>query len=312
MFGARDLALFLPDKAGDAHSLRHTELNEEEIFEPLKPKIDNSKKVVRYFPGKAPIWLDDGAISSSFVTSSSSEVKNDTNINSTLDRRLQRINKSNEPVSNRGRRRIYEAEVIVDSENHNEEINEPFKTNDQEDDFIMNEDDDEDEEDIVARRNRIKSKMQSIEKSRDSVAQSSSSSSHPSTMTHNNNSESEYETDSDESSEEDTKMKKPVFVPRNNRETLKEQERKIEVQLELEKQKSIQEQGRKQQTREMVADSIRRNEESAFANLNQDNDEGRPDDTDEPDDDDEEVIKILSQYSATFILFPPQYLECIF
>ena len=51
----------------------------------------------------------------------------------------------------------------------------------------------------------------------------------------------------------------------------------------------IQEKGRKQQTREMVADSIRRNEESALANLNLDTDEGRPDDTDDPDDEDEEV-----------------------
>ena len=59
-------------------------------------------------------------------------------------------------------------------------------------------------------------------------------------------------------------------------------------QRELEKQKMIQEKGRKQQTREMVADSIRRNEESALANLNLDTDEGRPDDTDDPDDEDGE------------------------
>lgn len=53
-FTGRDLALLLPDKL----DVRNAE-GEKDLFEPLKPKVDQSKKVTRYFPGKAPTWVGD-------------------------------------------------------------------------------------------------------------------------------------------------------------------------------------------------------------------------------------------------------------
>jgi hypothetical protein len=50
-FTGRDLALLLPDKI----DLNDGE-GEKDLFEPLKPRIDQSKKVGRYFPGKTPNW----------------------------------------------------------------------------------------------------------------------------------------------------------------------------------------------------------------------------------------------------------------
>jgi hypothetical protein len=55
-FTGRDLALLLPDKL----DVRNAE-GEADNFEPLKPKVDVTKRVTRYFPGKAPVWVgDDG------------------------------------------------------------------------------------------------------------------------------------------------------------------------------------------------------------------------------------------------------------
>ena len=51
-FTGRDLALLLPDK----FDVRNAE-GEKDTFEPLKPKIDQTKRVTRYFPGKAPVWV---------------------------------------------------------------------------------------------------------------------------------------------------------------------------------------------------------------------------------------------------------------
>lgn len=57
-FTGRDLALLLPDK----FDVRNAE-GEKDMFELLKPKIDQTKRVTRYFPGKAPVWVaDDGQL----------------------------------------------------------------------------------------------------------------------------------------------------------------------------------------------------------------------------------------------------------
>ena len=57
-FTGRDLALLLPDK----FDVRNAE-GEKDMFEPVKPKVDQTKRVTRYFPGKAPVWVaDDGQL----------------------------------------------------------------------------------------------------------------------------------------------------------------------------------------------------------------------------------------------------------
>jgi hypothetical protein len=62
-FTGRDLALLLPDKL----DVRNAE-GEADNFEPLKPKVDVTKRVTRYFPGKAPVWVGDDGMPCQFVS----------------------------------------------------------------------------------------------------------------------------------------------------------------------------------------------------------------------------------------------------
>lgn len=50
-FTGRDLALLLPDKLDVRNAA-----DEKDNFKALKPKVDLSKKVTRYYQGKAPTW----------------------------------------------------------------------------------------------------------------------------------------------------------------------------------------------------------------------------------------------------------------
>ena len=281
--------------------MRHTELNEEEVFQPLQPKKDDSKKVVRYFSGKAPVWLDNSTSISSNSAQSTIGIKEGGNKEIVVDRRLRRLAKTESPPpAERGRRRIYEAEVIADDDENIKDHTEQMKAevNDYIEAGLGEEDEDEDEEDVMARRHRLRNRIIQNKPVNEKIESHTSSSSALSAQVKYEkeiSEESEYETDTDDSSEDDaTQIMKPVFVPRNHRETLKEQDKQEEKQLEIDKRNNARLQVRKQQTREMVADSIRRNEDAAMAaSLSLDNDEGRPDDTDDPDDDADEVRKLL-------------------
>ena len=80
-------------------------------------------------------------------------------------------------------------------------------------------------------------------------------------------------------------MMKPVFIPKQNRLTIHEAERKVAEQEELAKKKLAVGEARKAQTRIMVAESVRRMEELQESNADDaDSDTGLPDDTDRADD----------------------------
>jgi len=101
----------------------------------------------------------------------------------------------------------------------------------------------------------------------------------------NEDSSSDGEYSSESESEEEEVSMKPVFVRKENRMTIKEQESK---QLEEERnaaKKKIQEEERKNQTRTMVAESIRRTEQMNETHYDDaDSDAGLPDDTGDMDD----------------------------
>jgi hypothetical protein len=66
-------------------------------------------------------------------------------------------------------------------------------------------------------------------------------------------SEEGYETDSDEDSEEEEgRMMKPVFVSKENRLTIKDQEAKYQAEEELKKKKEIEKEEKKNLTRMKV------------------------------------------------------------
>jgi hypothetical protein len=120
-FTGRDLALLLPDKL----DVRDAE-GEKDLFELAKPKIDQTKKVTRYYPGKKPTWAkeEDGQVSTSndFPVNSRDRLASSSSRPVVEDRRLARL--KNVPVisqdydieENGGnrRRRVFEAEIIED------------------------------------------------------------------------------------------------------------------------------------------------------------------------------------------------------
>ena len=73
-------------------------------------------------------------------------------------------------------------------------------------------------------------------------------------------SESEYETDTDttSSSSEDEEILKPVFVPRSKRITIQEMDAKAEEETRRAEKALARKEQRKQETRELVAESVRK------------------------------------------------------
>lgn len=223
------------------------------------------------------------------------------------DRRLARISNAQASVSGSSsrRRRIYEAEVIVDSDT------EGAKDDVVEGDVLegdsallrrLEAQRDEEDDDVAARRRRIKERLairrgeQQQQEDTSSPAVSGFASrrvDRPASPVDESSGSSEYETESEEESDEDEDggrpLLKPLFVPRARRETLRTQE-ELDKEQEAARQKELlRAESKKQQTRLMLAESIRRQEEIAAHGdvTDMDSDAGLPDDTDDPNDDDE-------------------------
>lgn len=103
--------------------------------------------------------------------------------------------------------------------------------------------------------------------------------------------ESEYETDTDESEEGGVggliSMPKPIFIPKHKRELVKEQEREEREEAEKERKKEIMLERRKRETRNLVAEEIRKDAEGSAENVDDGygSEAGAPDDVDRPEDD---------------------------
>ena len=293
MFGSKDLTLFLPDKAGDLNSLRHTKTEPDLVdltTDNVRNKIDVSKKVTRYFSGKAPVWMQTDDITT----------KSDTKVSalqgsSNVDRRLARLVNSSS-ANPMPRRRVVEAEVITLESVEENSI--PMSSND----MIMEQDGTEDENPYPS---------ESMELFQDSHLSVKRKIAEPSVVisSFSNHAIESDEQETDTSSVEDgedIQFNKPMFVPKRNRTTIKDVvQEEIALNSKLEK-KGREVESRREQTREMVATIIRANEskesEEGF------HDEGQPDDTDDPDDVEQVSLYIyMMMMSYFFTLLTPKY-----
>lgn len=301
-FGARDLAILLPDTIGDTQTFKTSEqLKEEtETYEAPKPKVDASRKTRRYFPGKTPDWIpeEEGEITftldnhASSVSSSLAESKEC----APEDRRLARLNQKNSSSNTGRRRQRYEAEIVT------EEFSSSTAHETTADSRMLNGDSalleqlrhQDEEEDVSARRARVKAKL--LAAAREDEEKRAAAGMHPAKSDDEGSSEYETVTDSDASSsdhETDRVLLKPVFIPRSHRETIRDHEEKTEKAAAMREQNELLKmESRKHQTRVMVAESVRRLDEKqaldAQAVTDVDSDSGLPDDVDLTDDDDEE------------------------
>ena len=256
MFGARDLALFLPDKAGDLSSLRLTVFEESVDQSKIKESNEKQGKVKRYRKGQAPDWL----------TNEKVEFVAENVIHSAQDSRLSRLSSLAQTSSTADndlgkRRKVFEAEIV---------------------ELPENDDDNESESD-----NMIIESQPIVRHERSKVFEAQRiTQSEPSRHLVESSEEEESEEDEDEAGFQS--IVKPVFVRKGQRTTIDAHQRKISEELLQSEKREAEALRQKELTREQVAECIRRNEEPVV-DPSLDNLDGRPDDTDEIDDDDDEV-----------------------
>lgn len=226
-FGARDLALLLPDNIGETQSFKTSEqlrAEGEKGYEAPKPKVDASKKTRRYFPGKTPDWIPNEEDNITFTVDGraggSGDSRGDENSSVPVDRRLARLQKKTaaDASSTEGRRRQrYEAEVVKDNDSDEDEGGAELKKSSSrwsryevlqegsvlEGDALqqLEEREDEEREDEITRRARIKAKLMAAAAEEEERAAAAGRGK----VAEEEGEESEYETatDSDESSSEE-------------------------------------------------------------------------------------------------------------
>ncbi|CAI5728722.1 unnamed protein product [Peronospora destructor] len=298
LFTKKDLGLLLPDDApGDPVSLRHTNTKEEtEVFKPLKPQVDPSKKVTRYRAGQVPNFAHGYEDDHGFVTASSqvrvlpkAEAQRKTGqVISTGRKRVEaQVVSSFVPVAKNSGNRIEGrlAPSSDDADSSGEDVAKALQDSSS---------DEAGDSEIDRRRLLLRSKAKAREAQKEEkddsrrlpvqpliVKQSPVAAPLPMVIHEksesNSSSSSEYETDTDDS-EPDEEFMKPVFVPKRDRGTMK---RKEELAAEEERRKKREQEKleiRKMESRRLVAEDIQR--EQNGANKGDDTDVEMPDDTD--------------------------------
>ncbi|XP_057541110.1 uncharacterized protein LOC130818874 [Amaranthus tricolor] len=226
------------------------------IREKLRGKISQTK-VKRYWPGKAPEWADEAEEDDDLRTSSRRHnleqafpVNDDPSFARSDDPRLRRLAENraeNREEIRADHRRIRQAEIVstVEEENRAEEDAE-----------------EEDEDALEERRRRIKEKLlQRRQEEERELAPVEEEDEEAEEEEESEEEESEYETDSEEEEMNRRALAKPIFVPKQERETIAERER-----LELEEQ-ALEEavkrrlEERKLETKQIVVEKIREAEE---------------------------------------------------
>ncbi|KAH7479302.1 hypothetical protein KRP22_010654 [Phytophthora ramorum] len=308
LFTKKDLGLLLPDDTpGDPVSLRHTTTKEEtEVFKPLKPKVDPSKKVTRYRAGQVPLFAHGYEEERGFVTANSqvrvfpkdkAQDKAAAPVISTGRRRVEaQVLSSTAPAASaidRGRRERVHSSSEDEKDSGGEDVAKALQDSSSEE---------EDDSDIDRRRRLLRNKVKAREAQQEEEMKPTvvdkmsgrqpvepqivkrSGVTTPAMKTANGvessssgSSSSEYETDTDDS-EPGEELMKPVFVPKKARGTVKREE-ELAAEEERRQQHELEKmEARKMESRRLVAEEIRREQDGA--DKGDSTDAEMPDDTD--------------------------------
>ncbi|CAH0477217.1 unnamed protein product [Peronospora belbahrii] len=306
LFSKKDLGLLLPDDTpGDPISLRHTNTKEKtDVFKPLKPRVDPSKKVVRYRAGQVPKFAHGYEDDRGFVTANS-QVR--------VLSKAKAKHKTGQVIST-GRKRVEalvvsSSALVAEKVSRNEEDDAKMSRDNEESSgedvakaLLDSSSDEEDDSDIDRRRRMLRSKVMAREAQREEkdkhaepekgrerqpvvpqiVKQSTVTDLLPTASNGNletsSSSSSEYETDTDDS-EPGEELMKPVFVPKKSRGTLKRQEEIAAEEERREKREQEKMKTRKMESRRLVAEDVQR-EQNSTNKGDDDTDVEMPDDTD--------------------------------
>ncbi|XP_058112975.1 uncharacterized protein LOC131256003 [Magnolia sinica] len=221
------------------------------IRDKLRGKIGQTK-VKRYWPGKAPEWADeieeDGDIRTARAVALEKAFpsKDDLDVEAKDDPRLRRLAESkidNKEEVRADHRRIRQAEIVSTIE---EETRRQERL-----DF-----EEEDEDALEERRRRIREKL--LQKQQEEAALLPEEEEEE--IEEEEEEESEYETDSEEE-QSGIAMIKPVFVPKSERDTIAERERLEAEERALEELVKRRLELRKVETKQIVVEEIRKDEE---------------------------------------------------
>lgn len=224
------------------------------IRDKLRGKIGQTK-VKRYWPGKAPEWADDADEDSHIGSSSGAAIalekafpsrEEDSGIVRKDDPRLRRLAESR--IDNRDEvradhRRIRQAEIVSTIEEENK----------RQEGLDLEE---EDEGALEERRRRIRERLLLQQQQEAALLPEEEEDE----AEEDEEEESEYETDSEEELT-GIAMVKPVFVPKSERDTVAERERLEAEELALEKSVKRRLEERKVETKQIVVEKIREDEE---------------------------------------------------
>lgn len=224
------------------------------IRDKLRGKIGQTK-VKRYWPGKAPEWADDADEDGHIGSSSGAAIalekafpsrEEDSGIVRKDDPRLRRLAESR--IDNRDEvradhRRIRQAEIVSTIEEENK----------RQEGLDLEE---EDEGALEERRRRIRERLLRQQQQEAALLPEEEEDE----AEEDEEEESEYETDSEEELT-GIAMVKPVFVPKSERDTVAERERLEAEELALEKSVKRRLEERKVETKQIVVEKIREDEE---------------------------------------------------
>ncbi|XP_043701840.1 microfibrillar-associated protein 1-like [Telopea speciosissima] len=222
------------------------------IRDKLRGKIGQTK-VKRYWPGKAPEWADDADEDGDIKVAKSVALEKafprqdeDSLVFRKDDPRLRRLAENradNREEVRADHRRIRQAEIVSTEEEENR----------RQEGLDLEE---EDEDALEERRRRIREKL--LQRQQEEAALLPEEDEEE--AEEEEEEESEYETDSEEEMM-GIAMVKPVFVPRTERDTIAERERLEEEERALEEKLKMKLEERKIETKQIVVEEIRKDEE---------------------------------------------------
>ncbi|KNA17948.1 hypothetical protein SOVF_075320 [Spinacia oleracea] len=220
------------------------------IREKLRGKIGQTK-VKRYWPGKAPEWADEAEEEADLRTSSRRQTlerafpaNEDSSFTRGDDPRLRRLAENraeNREEVRADHRRIRQAEIVSTEE---EESRAEEAAAEEEDDDAVEERRRKIRERNLQRRQEEEKQLAPIEEEDEEAEDEEEE-------------ESEYETDSEEEEMNQLKLVKPVFVPKQERETIAERERVEAEEIALEEAVKRRLEERKAETKQIVVEKIR-------------------------------------------------------
>ena len=270
-FSAKDLALALPDKdVGDSLSLRYIQDGNNEAGEAtdFKPNIDPKKKVIIYRAGKRPDWEDEEEEETWVQKLNKPEARQSFDDASAVkDSRLERL-------KNRDTGRAVQEAAIIDEGDDSDEERERAKRrarakarraergSDDEDaqpeyaegdiipgDMIPEPEEEEEDDDVIAsRRQAIRDKLRKRQEQEEMAVEEEEGEEKK-----EEEDSDEWETDTDEEDEEAQArpLFRPMFVNKQERDTIAEKEKKEAEAAEAEERRLLELESRKIETRQV-------------------------------------------------------------